>query len=128
MRIMTGHDRHRSLLYFDAGVAVPERRASDRIELAANHDIIHRGKRFLENARRDQWRANIVFQLAKLVGDKIDSLSGYIDMLLAFFPLLLRCKEPGLEGYEASPGVRPTNEQAKYLGWFAELGKLESAA
>lgn len=125
MTIMTEHDRRRNLLHLDTGATVPEPRASGRAEPERTYNIVHRGKRFLENARSDQWRANIVLQLAESVGDKIDSPSGYIDMLLAIFPLLLRFKELGLDGYETSPGEQPTNEQAKYLGWFAELGTLE---
>ena len=125
---MTEHDRRRSLLHLDAGVAVLEPRVPDRAEPERTYDIVHIGKLFLENARNAQWRANIVFQLAESVGDKIDSLSGYIDMLLAMFPLLLRFQELGLESYETSRGEMPPNEQAKYLGWFAELGKLERAA
>lgn len=74
-----------------------------------------RGKLFLENARNDQWRANIVIQLAESVGDTIDSLSGYIEMLLA------------IVGRDAHPDEVPTTEQAKYLGWLTELGALEQA-
>ena len=128
MRIMTEQDRRRSLLYLDDSAAVPVARVSVRAELARNHDVVHRSKRFLENARSDQWHANVLIQLAESVGDKIDSLSAYIDMLLAIFPLLLRVKQLGLEDHETSSGEIPTDEQAKYLAWFAELGTLERAA
>jgi hypothetical protein len=45
------------------------------------------GKQFLEDARSDQWRANILIQLAELVGERVDSLPEYIDKLLAIFPI-----------------------------------------
>lgn len=70
--------------------------------------ISYQSRLFLENARNDQWRANILFQLAESVGDEVDSLAGYIDMLLA------------IDRDEMS-----ASEHEKYLGWFAELGKLE---
>jgi hypothetical protein len=88
-------------------------------------DIFQQGKLFLETARYDPWRANIVLQLAESAGDQIDSLFGYIDKLLAILPSLLRFEQLGLDGYETHLDEMPTSEQASYLCWFAELGALE---
>ena len=55
---------------------------------------------------QDPRRANIVIQLAEAVGDRIDSLPGYIDRLLVV---------------DASQ----LGEHDKYLRWFAALGTLE---
>lgn len=74
------------------------------MRIPGERDLFHQGKLFLELARDDQWRANILIQLAESVGDQVGALSGYIDMLLA-----------------ARPGE-------KYLGWFTELGRLERGA
>jgi hypothetical protein len=41
---------------------------------------------------------------------------------------MLRCTDRGHEGCEASCGAPASDEQARYLGWFAELGALERAA
>lgn len=76
-------------------------------------DLVHEGKVFLEQARNDQWRANILLQLAESIGDEVEALSGYIDMLLSI---------------SVPPGPsdeRPADGSAKYLGWLAELGRLE---
>ena len=72
-----------------------------------------RGKRFLEVARTDPWHANIVLQLAESVGDSIDSLSGYLDMLLAV-----------VDAHEAAPGSEKANK-AKYRDWLGELGEID---
>jgi hypothetical protein len=69
-------------------------------------DVADSARRFLERARVDPRRANIVIQLAEAVGDRIDSLPGYIDMLLV------------VDG-------SPRGEHDKYLRWFAALGMLE---
>jgi hypothetical protein len=66
------------------------------------------GKQFLEDARNDQWRANILIQLAELVGERVDSLPEYIDKLLAVFPI----------SYDGEC----------HLGRLAELSRLESRA
>jgi len=50
---------------------------------------------FLEHARNDQWRANILLQLAESLGDEVGSLSDYIDMLLATSPPPIRLEELG---------------------------------
>lgn len=86
--------------------------------------VAYRGRWFLERARSDPWHANIVLQLAESVGDEIDSLCSYIDMLLALFPLLLQHAsfEHG-GGYTISDQLSGT--QAKYFSWFNELGALE---
>ena len=83
----------------------------------------HQARRFLEHARVDPRRANIVIQLAESVGDRIDSLPGYIDMLLARCSSRERFRE--LEGDSLRMEGRSGSEHDKYLGWFAALGLLE---
>jgi hypothetical protein len=85
--------------------------------------IANRGRQFLEQARHDPWRANVVIQLAESVGDHVDSLSSYIDMLLATAALLLRHEDRKLDGGDASD--RRPGSPVKYLSWFNELGALE---
>ena len=81
----------------------------------------HQARRFLEHARVDARRANIVIQLAEAVGDRIDSLSSYIDMLL-----VLDASPVRFTGHEDDgPAGRATRQPDKYLGWFAALGMLE---
>jgi hypothetical protein len=69
-------------------------------------DVADQARRFLEHARVDPRRANIVIQLAEAVGDRVDSLPRYIDMLLVV-------------------DRSPVGEHDKYLNWFAALGMLE---
>ena len=77
-----------------------------------SNTLRERGKRFLEAARTDPWHANIVLQLAESAGDSIESLSRYLDMLIAVVD------RPAAG--EAAPGP----EQARYRGWLGELGVL----
>lgn len=93
-----------------------------RRRISFERSTVHHARRFLEDARTDARRANIVIQLAESIGDPIDSLSGYIDMLLAIFASLVRCTE--LDGGSRIAG-RSASEHDRYLGWFAELGLLE---
>lgn len=93
------------------------------IPIQPGRDPAHQARRFLEHARIDPRRANIVIQLAESVGDRIDSLSGYIDMLLACFSSRLRMDE--LEADSPWTEGRSASEHDKYRGWFAELGMLE---
>lgn len=81
--------------------------AADAALTAREHDVVQQGRRFLEKARVDPRRANIVIQLAESVGDQITSLPGYIDMLLAH------------------PGRTAGGEPPGRSGWFLELGMLE---
>ena len=83
-------------------------------------DAAHQARRFLEQARVDPRRANIVIQLAEAVGDRIDSLSSYIDMLL-----VLDASRLPFTGLEDGPASGAARERDKYLGWFAALGMLE---
>jgi hypothetical protein len=80
----------------------------------------HQARRFLEHARVDPRRANIVIQLAEAVGDRIDSLSSYIDMLLVLDSSLLR-----FTALEDGPAADAARAHDKYVGWFAALGMLE---
>ena len=83
-------------------------------------DAAHQARRFLEHARVDPRRANIVIQLAEAVGDRVDSLASYIDMLLVLDASGLRFTAP-----EDGPAAGAARAHDKYVGWFAALGLLE---
>lgn len=81
---------------------------------------VDRGKRFVEQARDDPWRANILIQLAELAGDRIPSLPGYIDRLLA----VCGGEAAGAGRCTTDSGELPASTRTRYLRWFAELGVL----
>jgi hypothetical protein len=85
---------------------------------------LDRVQRFLEKALSEPWHAYIVLQLAESVGDKVDSLPGYIDQLLAIISSRRPIAGRGLEDQQARDCDLLPPAHAKYAGWFAQLGQL----